>query len=53
MYTSDIVPAQKINFHTILLTGLVYFKKVQVGNDQEMEQTERNSHSINQRVGKN
>ena len=29
------------------------FKKVQVGNDQEMAQSERNSHSINRGVGKN
>ena len=28
-------------------------KKVQVGNDQEMAQSERNSHSIYQGVGKN
>ena len=28
------------------------FKKVQVGNDQEMAQSERNSHSINRGVGK-
>ena len=28
-------------------------KKVQVGNDQEMAQSERNSHSINPRGGKN
>ena len=28
-------------------------KKVQVGNDQEMVQSERNSHSINRGVGKN
>ena len=27
-------------------------KKVQVGNDQEMAQSERNSHSINRGVGK-
>ena len=27
-------------------------KKVQIGNDQEMAQSERNSHSINQGVGK-
>ena len=29
------------------------YKKVQVGNDQEMAQAERNSHSINQGVGIN
>ena len=28
------------------------FKKVQVGNDQEMAQSERNSHSTNRGVGK-
>ena len=28
-------------------------KKVYVGNDQEMAQSERNSHSINRGVGKN
>ena len=28
-------------------------KKEQVGNDQEMAQSERNSHSINRGVGKN
>ena len=28
-------------------------KKVQIGNDQEMAQSERNSHSINRGVGKN
>ena len=28
-------------------------KKLQVGNDQEMAQSERNSHSINREVGKN
>ena len=27
--------------------------KVQVGNDQEMAQSERNSHSVNRGVGKN
>ena len=27
-------------------------KKVQVGNDQEMAQSERNSHSVNRGVGK-
>ena len=27
-------------------------KKVQIGNDQEMAQSERNSHSINRGVGK-
>ena len=27
-------------------------RKVQVGNDQEMVQSERNSHSINRAVGK-
>ena len=30
----------------------IYFKKVQVGNDQEMAQSDRNSHSINRGVGK-
>ena len=29
------------------------FKNVQIGNDQEMTQSERNSHSINRGVGKN
>ena len=28
-------------------------KKVQVGNDEEMAQSERNSHTINRGVGKN
>ena len=28
-------------------------KKVQIGNDQEMALSERNSHSINREVGKN
>ena len=28
-------------------------EKVKVGNDQEMPQSERNSHSINRGVGKN
>ena len=27
-------------------------KKIQAGNDQEMAQSERNSHSINREVGK-
>ena len=29
-----------------------YLKKVQIGNDQEMAQSERNSHSINRGLGK-
>ena len=29
------------------------FKKVQIGNDQEMVQSERNSHSSNRGIGKN
>ena len=29
------------------------YKKVKVGNDQEMAQSERNSHTTNQGVGKN
>ena len=32
---------------------LTKIKKVQVGNDQEMAQSERNSHSLNRGVGKN
>ena len=28
-------------------------EKVQIGNDQKMTQSERNSHSINRGVGKN
>ena len=28
-------------------------KKVQVGNDEEMAQSKRNSHTINRGVGKN
>ena len=33
--------------------SLIFEKKVQVGNDQEMAQSDRNSHSINREVGKN
>ena len=29
------------------------YEKVQIGNDQEMAQSERNSHSISREVGKN
>ena len=29
------------------------YEKVQVGNEQQMKQSERNSHSINRGVGKN
>ena len=40
-----------------MLNALFYYlplvKKVQVGNDQEMAQSERNAHSINRGVGKN
>ena len=36
-----------------MMTWVYKFKKVQVGNDQEMAQSERNSHSINRGVGKN
>ena len=31
---------------------LPHYKKLQVGNDQEIEQSERNSHSKNRGVGK-
>ena len=34
----------------LYIPGMI--KKVQVGNDQEMAQSERNSHSINRVVGK-
>ena len=37
---------REINLH-------LSYEKVQVGNDQEMAQSERNSHSINRGVGKN
>ena len=33
--------------------SLKMYNKVQVGNDQEMAQSERTSHSINRGVGKN
>ena len=36
-----------------LLTWLVIFQKVQVGNDQEKAQSERNSHSKNEGGGLN
>ena len=36
----------------ILVVDQSVMKKVQVGNDQEMAQSERNSHSTNRRVGK-
>ena len=32
---------------------MLHDKKVQVGNDQIIAQSERNSHSINRGVGKN
>ena len=35
------------------LNPTLYSKKVQVGNDQEMVQSERNFHSINRGDGKN
>ena len=37
---------------TKIATVPVYGKKVPVGNDQEMVQSERNCHSINRGVGK-
>ena len=45
----------KLNFmHSGCHTFLNYtFKKVQVGNDQEMAQSERYSHSINRGMGNN
>ena len=36
----------KINNHVLILK--IYHKNVQVGNDQEMAQSERKSHSKNQ-----
>ena len=41
--------------HPLSLDGKYHMlnKKVQIGNDQEMAQPERNSHSINRGVGKN
>ena len=36
-----------------LLLMSILHKEVKVGNDQEMAQSERNSHSTNRRVGKN
>ena len=37
---------------TSLLMTLLQVEKVKIGNDQEMVQLERNSHSINRGVGK-
>ena len=45
-----------IGLDSISNQHLIYFApfgKVQVGNDQEMVQSERNSHSINRGVAKN
>ena len=39
------------NFERVIIYH--YKKKVQVGNYQEMAQSERNSHSMNRGVGKN
>ena len=45
-----------ISFKYMLLSSAKFLnreRKVQVGNDQEMAQSERNSHSNNRGVGKN
>ena len=48
---SNLLDISRGNAHTV-----IYFNKllnyIQVGNDQEMGQSERNSHSINRGVGK-
>ena len=49
------MPIYGKNTSKIFFSGTVgpISKKVQVDNDQEMAQLERNSHSINRGVGKN
>ena len=47
-------PNENVLFSRInwMLSMIKIFKKVHVGNDQEMTQSERNFHSISQGVGK-
>ena len=40
------------SYKAICLEQTIVIKTVQVGNDQEMAQSERNFHSINRGVGK-
>ena len=44
----------RINIYILLrdISGILPYKKVQVGNDQEMAQSEGNFHSKNRGVGK-